>query len=323
MKTLLPFFENGRWGFVDDRMRMCIRPVYQNVREFYDGYAVFESNGYFGFIGVDGNVVLEPKFLDAEDCCGEKAVVEDALGYTVINMSGQQVLPRHYSWLYSLDESYEMFAAQEQKGGKWKVVDLKGREILPLGLDDVDGVDDYGWWRTSQCGVHVFRNRYGVALRQYQYDRMSSFFHNMAVVCAGEMSGVIDRDENEILPIRYYHAALCNDKCITARFHEDGDFALFHCSDGEWGDLRFDYCVDAGYDGMLFVARDGIISLYDHNEDCILKNLGEELQGRYCDRYWRIWENETNMYYLTISEEGIFRLTRNGRRRMLNCDRKD
>lgn len=323
MRILLPFFENGRWGFMDVSMRICIQPIYQSVRDFHDGYAVVGANGRFGFIGLDGNIVVEPRFLCAEDCCGGKAIVEDALGYTIINMNGQQLLPRHYSWLYSLDASYEMFAAQEKDGGKWKVVDLLGREILSTELDDVDGVDDVGWWRASRRGVHVFRNRYGVVQRQYQYDRMSSFYHDMAVVCTGELSGVIDRESNEVLPIRYYHTAVCNDRCITARFSKDGDFAIFHVPDGMWGDLRFDYCIDARYEGMMFVVRDGMISLYDCNEGCVLGNIGKELSGLHYGKYWMVWENETNMHYLTIGAEGICLLAKSVQRCVQDWTRKD
>lgn len=307
MRILLPYFDNGNWGFVDDKMNVVIQPVYGDVRDFNDGLAVVSVNERYGYIGMNGEVIIEPKFLYAEDCCGDKAIVEDDSGYTVIDTTGAQLLPRHYNWLYGLDMSNEMFAAQDKPAGKWKVIDLQGRELLPTEMDDVDGVDECGWWRTSKGGVHIFRRGLEI-VRYYVYEHMSSFNYGMAVVGDGIKTGVVDRENNSVLPIDYYDASVLNDKCIAARFTEDGDFALFHVLKGTWGRLRFDYCSDAGYNGLMFVASGGMLSLYDGDENCVLANLGEEVFGPYCGKYWMIWENETRMYYLNIGEDGVYRL---------------
>ena len=307
MQVLLPFFNNERWGFVDDKLRFIIKPIYQQVRDFSEGLAVVNINGRYGYIGMNGETIIEPMFHDAEDYCCHKAIVEDDLGYTIIDTMGVRLLPRHYNWLHSLDPSYEMFAAQDSPEVKWKVIDLWGRELLQIEMDDVDGVDDCGWWRTSRRGVHEFRQ--GLDMRRcYVYKNMSSFYHGMAVVGDGVKTGVVDREDNSVLPIDYFNASVCNDNCIVARFAKNGDFALFHILEGAWGRLRFDYCVDAEYNGLVFVSSGGRISLYDGEENCVMANLGEAVSGPHCGKYWMIWENEARMYYLNVGEDGVYRL---------------
>lgn len=309
---MLPFCENDLWGFMNEKSEVTIAPTYQFARDFSEGLAAVLVDGKYGYVDNQGRMIVQPLFHEAEPFYGGNAVVLDDTGYIVIDKSGRQILSKHYSWLYSFDTRDGLFAVQGDVDGKWGVVDRCGNVVWSFEFDDVQGFDEFGWWMSSQGREHVFRDREGRVMRKFMYDSMTTFESGLSVVCNGDRFGVIDRDGSFVLPIAYYAGQICNSDCICMRLSMDGDFAIYHRDKGEWGGLRFDYCLDARYNGMMFVGHNGKWSLYDENETCLVKGFAEDIQACVKGSLFRFWDYLGCMRYIYADAQGVHVVSRHG-----------
>jgi len=55
---LLPFYENRKWGYIDEHAQMVIRPGFQGCGCFSEGVAPVCREGRYGYIDVSGREVI-------------------------------------------------------------------------------------------------------------------------------------------------------------------------------------------------------------------------------------------------------------------------
>lgn len=58
---------DDKWGFINVDGEVVIEPQYDEARSFLNGYAAVKIDGKWGFIDNEGNIVIEPQFKDAKD----------------------------------------------------------------------------------------------------------------------------------------------------------------------------------------------------------------------------------------------------------------
>lgn len=56
----------GKFGFIGRQGDFVIRPTFETIREFSEGFAAVQLNGKFGFINTGAKMVIEPKFDEVE-----------------------------------------------------------------------------------------------------------------------------------------------------------------------------------------------------------------------------------------------------------------
>lgn len=66
--------KDGRWGFIDLDGNVVIEPKYEAARSFSNGLAAVRYAGKWGFIDLNGNMVIETQFDDAKDFTGSGSV---------------------------------------------------------------------------------------------------------------------------------------------------------------------------------------------------------------------------------------------------------
>ncbi|CAN0526822.1 unnamed protein product, partial [Scytosiphon promiscuus] len=65
---LAPVESNGFWGYINSQGKWAIQPRFKVAKSFNYGYArIRDVNSKWGFIDTQGNWVVEPKFEDAKD----------------------------------------------------------------------------------------------------------------------------------------------------------------------------------------------------------------------------------------------------------------
>jgi hypothetical protein len=92
--------EGEQYGYINMRGELVIEP-FQEVdssdaplftREFHSGRALFKNaQGKYGYIDEQGNVAIEPIFLDADSFKGGLARFENVEGWGYVNVSGEVV----------------------------------------------------------------------------------------------------------------------------------------------------------------------------------------------------------------------------------------
>ena len=59
--------KDGKWGFMDVNGKMVIEPQFEDARSFCNGYAAIAKDGEWGFINAKGTIVIEPQFAETKD----------------------------------------------------------------------------------------------------------------------------------------------------------------------------------------------------------------------------------------------------------------
>lgn len=62
---VIAFAKNGKWGFVKMDGTILMEPQYEQAKSFSNGLAAVKKDGKWGFIDKDGQMVIEPQFLEA------------------------------------------------------------------------------------------------------------------------------------------------------------------------------------------------------------------------------------------------------------------
>lgn len=314
--VLLPVWENGCWGFMDESAKMVIPPAYSNVGEFADGVCAVRMGEKCGYIDVDGEFVIPPRFNDAGDFEDGLAIVEDDEGCTAVDLAGRQLLPGHYGWLWTMGDGISL-VAQAGDRGKWGIIDYNGNAVWPFIFDEIQGYDEKGWWKGTCGHIHEFRDNTGMVVRRFTYDDLSPFFADMAVAEDGGRIGVIDRQGNEILPLRFSTAQICDMERICVREEEYGDFVLYYSRKRQYGMVCFECCSEGGPYGLIFGRRDGKWSLFDGDERRVLADIGSEFDGCLYGMYYRFWHDERTMFYLRLEKDAVYRMDPLGATRLV------
>lgn len=58
---------NGKIGFINNKMEWVVQPQYDAARAFHNGYVSVKLDSRWGVIDEEGNVIVEPKFMDIRD----------------------------------------------------------------------------------------------------------------------------------------------------------------------------------------------------------------------------------------------------------------
>ncbi len=111
---LFPFFQEGKWGFMDQDGKMRLEPRFDYVEMFSQGRAAALDNDLYGFIDPIGNWIIRPEFADVSSFRFNLSVVFDQKDRAgVINLFGEWILEPSFEdiqiinddWLWVLDES--------------------------------------------------------------------------------------------------------------------------------------------------------------------------------------------------------------------------
>ena len=85
---------NTRWGLLDSTGKILVNYIFEQVKDFSDGFAAVRQNKLWGFIDKAGNFVIEPQFTSADSFVGGLAWASDKnnnkQGY--INTKGEFIL---------------------------------------------------------------------------------------------------------------------------------------------------------------------------------------------------------------------------------------
>ena len=190
------FHKDGLTGYFDRNLSIVIKPQFKSAGSFYesraratdvdgteyyidktgrrlfrnndggevqDSAAFFEIDGKYGFIDLDGKVIVEPQFSSATHF-GE-------------GLAGVKV------------------------GDKWGFIDKKGKLIIPPTFDNVGDFSE-GLVSVELKGKWGFADHDGKIVIPPQFDKWSYFFDNgLCRVHVGDQTGYIDKAGKWIWPL--------------------------------------------------------------------------------------------------------------------------
>lgn len=130
---------NGRYGYMRIDGSLILPPVYSwAANEFREGFAyVQDEDGLYGYIREDGSWLVEPQFADAYPFYnGYARVMENGL-YGYIDTDNQWLFEPMFQYA---DTDFENGFAQVGQGEKRGVVSAAGNLVLPIKYDELSSI---------------------------------------------------------------------------------------------------------------------------------------------------------------------------------------
>lgn len=91
-QQLLPFYQDGKYGYIDLTGKVVLPPTFEFAKEFKDGLAIVQKEGKYGFINKEGKLLIDYRYDNAFDFSEGRAVVELNGKYGLIDVTGNYVL---------------------------------------------------------------------------------------------------------------------------------------------------------------------------------------------------------------------------------------
>lgn len=183
---------DGKWGFIDKTGKIIIKMQYENVSDFYNGFAAVKKNGKVGLINKAGKEVI-PIIYDVENELFDytnKDYVNSRMKkgmisvgkkgkYGVVNFTGKTLIPFSYDEPLIYNSENGLFSAK--KSGKFGYIDTKNRVIIPL-----------------------------------KYQSITSFKNGISVVKYGKQYGAINKTGKIVIPYSFDSIYRMNDNLLYA-----------------------------------------------------------------------------------------------------------
>lgn len=146
--------DTGKYGFLNGYGQVVIPAVYEDVKDFVDGYAVVLQNRKWGMIDVNGKVTLPIENSGVYDCYATKD------GRTALVVHGKQVTDYVYNNdIVLIDGLYKAYRYGMGTG----VLNAQGAVVIPMQYKSVGSNGIYFW--AEEYDAHKVEKPYHV------YDR--------------------------------------------------------------------------------------------------------------------------------------------------------
>jgi len=217
---------------------------------------------HYGYVDVDGNLVIEAKFTEAKPFYRGVAIV--ALGgyiglvgcvvrlqdgkYGLIDRTGTILIEPKYRALHRFNQEFDdgLMTYQTEDGGGVITTQGEVRSYLP-GCNDLfycsEGLADVEWKNDKLPGAPMkygYVDSDGRIAIEPQFDYASYFSENLAAVRIGRLYGYINRTGEVVIDTVYDDARPFKNRLGIV------------CKDGQWGctDENGKYIVEPRYDGL-------------------------------------------------------------------------
>ena len=172
-KDLIPFFRQGDWGYQTPNYKTVIAPRYAQAGKFYNGVACVQANGKSILIDTTGKEILTTE--DRLEYRSGVLITQKGKRYKITNLKGKELISSKYEEYKFVTDSLIAF---KKKGKKLSydagIMDLTGKEVLPVG----------------------------------KYSEVLPLTDKLMLVWSndfGQKKGIIDTKLNEIAPTKYHY----------------------------------------------------------------------------------------------------------------------
>lgn len=206
--TLLPQQTRGKWGFVNEKGKTKIKMKYDKVEPFSQGLSCVKSDGLYGYINEEGDLVTgimyeaaSAYFRTATDqvlaCCKKDGK------YRLVKNDGSVYLDLQYTDLRIVNYAY---ALANDEAGKVNVVVLDTRP-LSIAYDEVSIFEGSDYAIAKRGGKTYFIDRKGKEVKDLCFDDAEDMEGGLVLISKNGKYGVLDKNLQMIVPCNYTNAS--------------------------------------------------------------------------------------------------------------------
>ncbi|HEY5885915.1 MAG TPA: WG repeat-containing protein, partial [Pyrinomonadaceae bacterium] len=219
-KTLYPFQQDEKWGYIDFNGKVVVSPQYLSADSFHEGLAAVTTGTYpnqkTGYIDESGKLVISPQFKYAGRFAEGLAKASQNEKFGFIDRKGNWVFRPTYD---SADDFSGDVASVTQRN-QCGFVNKQGQVIVPLRFETC------GSFKSDLAPVKIngkygFINRTGQMVITPQFDFAYSFSEGMALVSTGSQRyGFIDTSGNYVISPQFSFAGEFSEGLAVAHIGE-------------------------------------------------------------------------------------------------------
>lgn len=224
--------------FIDKTGKTVLKPKFAKIEGLYpfsEGLAVIKIgiNGPKGFIDKTGKMIIQPKFFDVygfKNGIAQYDEGDDKFG--LIDKTGKIIIPAKYSAIQNLQN--DLFLVQENSN--WGVINKKGEAVIPIQFEYLSIVSPNSLLakRNGVFSIIDFKNKTLQTIKK-QYEVVICYDTNLLAVANNEKYGIINTNEQIIVPLKYGVYSLSGHKLIKAR-DENGRVTFFDKTGREYAE---------------------------------------------------------------------------------------
>ena len=131
---IAPIMINGKYGYVNKKGKLIVKPKYDSASKFSEGIAIVELNKRDGMIDTSGREIVKTKYYAIHQF--KEGVASFSLTgrkWGFMDKTGKEVIKAKYDYANDFSEGM----AKVEIGGKWGYIDKSGREVVKPKYNDV------------------------------------------------------------------------------------------------------------------------------------------------------------------------------------------
>lgn len=274
--------EDGKWGYIDEKGKVVVKPIYDDIMPFVDDYAI---------------VSIEQKNDSVQDT-KRKSIL--------IDVSGKEVLKIDDKYDFRLAEGFAAHKIIVRNGERWGFLDFEGKFTKsPKSVEGIIAFNDEGYVyeNDEKYGFMSFEN---TPIIKAKYESFQIMEDGRFFVKNGDKYLIINQNGDKLLEIEDYdYISVFYDNLLLAYTNNEYEFLNFEgkpISANTFTDLSF---VEHGYVYSDYfdanALADKVAELYSKNSFCNYV-LGAEMKTAVDSNNAEEYSYESS---ITISEEKL------------------
>ncbi|MBI5219837.1 MAG: WG repeat-containing protein [Bacteroidia bacterium] len=265
----IPIYQNTGWGFCDTSKKIVIPCIYRKVFFFNGEYAaVLDSFAYWGFINKKGEEIIKPKYETVDGFKNGFCRVKADDGYGFLNSSMKEALPCKLK--ETCEDVYDYFKKEGIAICNKQVFDTAGK-ISVFDLYEETGVFSEGllWVTKNRKGGFVNKNlEAAIPLSDFSEGESKPVFtEGLCGLRKNGFWGYIDKSGKEAIPFEYDAGSpFVEGRAVVGKKWKWG---LIDKSGKEIVPLTYDY-VQSYFEGMAVVVKNDKYGFVDINGKVVI-----------------------------------------------------
>lgn len=186
------------WGFVNMEGKIIVEPQFVHAESFSEGYAaVLDTNFVWHYIDKHGKIVLGG-FEDAESVKEGTMTVKKDGKWGIITPKNETVIPFEYENIMGFSEGIALVC----KNKLWGAVDKKGKVVIPIQYESIKPCSE-GKIAVKQHKKWGYTDKTGKWLIPPQYDAVGRFSEGLAAISLNYQWGYVNETGKEVIPIQF------------------------------------------------------------------------------------------------------------------------
>lgn len=267
----------GKWGYINTKGNLIIRPTYDEAENFYKGMAWIKKNKLWGLIDYNNKYLIEPTFEKIEDYNKDgwnwnyaTVVIDSKYGY-IDKKNGKYLIEPIYDELRDMGAG-KFIVLKESKEG---FIDLKSHICIEPKYNNLQFIDSDDIIIADLKGQYGLLNCYGETVVEHKYSEIKYSETNMPLrIKYKNKYGFIDKHGREIVAPKYEDAYGFKEGLAAVKLN------------GKWGFINAygKLVIPHSYISIVnFSFSDGLISVEFDNRKygCIDRNGNIVIEPKY------------------------------------------